>query len=165
MRCIKYPQNIPNSCGEQCSGFSSAFAAAATWKCVFLSKKTLGRIYLILLLGPWFLLQSEVSGSDIPGGTFCCFKTFLDFSFGFHLWLNDSLPLQGTAEEARYFFRLGFCRDPALWLLPSGWWKSGCQLWLSDSHVQFPESTEQIRGQGWSCRSVDEKNLVIVEAG
>lgn len=75
MRCIKYSQNNPDSCGVQYSRSSSAFTVEEAWEYVFFSSQTLGSVSLILLLGPLILLLSEVSGSVIAGSVFCCFKT------------------------------------------------------------------------------------------
>lgn len=153
MRCIKYSQNIPNGCGNQILGFSPAFAAEETWQRVSLSKQMLVRIYLILLSGPWILLLSEVSGSDIPGGAFCCFKTFLGLYFSFHLWLNDSLTLQGTVNV--FIWGSAMTQHYGFYPEAGGSLDVSCRYLIATYNTQ--RAAVQIRGHRRSCRSVDER--------
>lgn len=90
------------------------------------------------LFGPFFQLSSLVKWLLNPARH--CRESMLIFSSG-------GLPWPGV-----------------LWLLPRGWWKSGCQLSLSDSHVQYPERRCTAQRSGMGLQSRRWKNLVIVEA-
>lgn len=113
------------------------------------------RIYLILLLGPRILLLSEVSGSDIPGGAFCCFQTFLDLYFSFHLWLNDSLTLQGTVAVNVFMRGSAVTQHCGFYPEAGGSLDVSCRYLIATYNTQ--RAAVQSRGHGWSCRSVDER--------
>lgn len=160
MSCIQYSQNNPDSSGDWYSGFSSAFTLEEAWKCVFFSNQTLVSISLILLLGPWILLLSGVSGSAIPGGVFFCFKTkkksFLDLSFSFHVWINDSFNPARHCRKSTLIFSSGGLPCPSgygFYPEAGGGLDVNCCYLIAVYNTQ--RGTGWIRGQGWSYRSVD----------
>lgn len=173
MRCIKYSQNNPDSCGDQYSGFSSAFRGRKwglkmcisfkpnTSKCK--SDPALGTMNFITEWSIWFchsrgcflLLQNK--------------KSFLDLSFSFHLWLNDSFNPARHCRKSTLIFSSGGLPCPSGY----GFYpEAGGSLDVNCCYLIAVYNTQRgagwIRGQGWSYRSVDERIWLLwkqVKAG